>query len=509
MLPSLADNVKVGNSLISGSEENLRGVFGDDWKEKRPFNWGEQFEAIMGQGGFDIIIGNPPYLTEARGNKELFRELRQVPILQPYYEKNMDIFNYFVEIGLDLLKEGGLLGFIIPSYWQNRTGANKLRSKIVSESNILRLIDFGDLKVFSQALGHHSSIIILEKVVQSELTDGLKYLRVSSEDQQDSKTTFNNTVSLLAGDRVVQGNYELSANKLLVQVGEINALSAIKRKAHCFLNKETVIRGVDTSPSNHLGQGVFVLRDSEFGEMRKQLSGKELEFFKPFYRAQQVDRYTYESVNHFWLLYTDRRRKALVESEPDSYENIVAHLEGYRDVITSDNKPYGLHRPKKEENFLETNKLVFVRKTPYPKFSIVPQPYFFDESMYLILCGQDDVARYLLGILNSKVAHYWYRRHKRQGNQLQIDKEIILTLPIRKVDVTNDHEKSIRDSIIFKVDTMITFQARFSEIKGLAIAESNDLQLDISRADAEIDDLVFELYGLSEAEKRLVEEETA
>ena len=59
-LPTLADNIRCGNSLISGTQEELEPYFGDGWQKKNPFNWNKELPDIMQNGGFDVVIGNPP-----------------------------------------------------------------------------------------------------------------------------------------------------------------------------------------------------------------------------------------------------------------------------------------------------------------------------------------------------------------------------------------------------------------------------------------------------------------
>jgi adenine-specific DNA-methyltransferase len=110
---------------------------------------------------------------------------------------------------------------------------------------------------------------------------------------------------------------------------------------------------------------------------------------------------------------------------------LVAHLKSFAAHITSDNAPFGLHRPKALNVFENRRKIVMVRKTPYPKFALVPDQCFVDEGCYILLPLQTGpTEEFFCGVFNSSIAHFWFRMHKTQGGQLQIDKEILLSLPI-------------------------------------------------------------------------------
>ena len=139
----LNENIKVGNSLISGSEQELRHYFGDNWRDKRPFNWEEEFPQIIKNGGFDIVIGNPPwvslkgkfgvdgisggeisYLTEKYGGDT--------------YRPNM--VEYFIKRSLALLKGGGFHSFVIPDRVFYNLQFEDLRKQILGTCNIHLLV---------------------------------------------------------------------------------------------------------------------------------------------------------------------------------------------------------------------------------------------------------------------------------------------------------------------------------------------------------------------------------
>jgi type I restriction-modification system DNA methylase subunit len=108
-LPPLTDNIKRGNSLISGTEKELKPYFGKDWKEKSPFCWEDEFKDIMTGGGFDVVVGNPPYVRIQSLPKE------DADYFRSHYDSafgSFDIYVLFIEKAIRLLKTSGHLGFI-------------------------------------------------------------------------------------------------------------------------------------------------------------------------------------------------------------------------------------------------------------------------------------------------------------------------------------------------------------------------------------------------------------
>ncbi len=113
-------------------------------------------------GGFDIVIGNPPYIGES-GHKEIFRPISKTQFGKKYYQGKMDYFYFFFNKGIDLLKDGGELALITTNYFPTASGAKRLRNDFKERTYIRKFINFNEVKVFESALGQHNMITILTK----------------------------------------------------------------------------------------------------------------------------------------------------------------------------------------------------------------------------------------------------------------------------------------------------------------------------------------------------------
>ncbi|TXT56159.1 MAG: Eco57I restriction-modification methylase [Promethearchaeota archaeon] len=115
---------------------------------------------------YDLIIGNPPYLGQ-NYNAELFQDYcKRFPICKKYFVGNMDLFYYWIHLGIEKLKPGGFLSYITTNYWlskSQKTGIKYLKPHILKETFLLQYIDLSQLSIFNKATGQHNCIFVLQK----------------------------------------------------------------------------------------------------------------------------------------------------------------------------------------------------------------------------------------------------------------------------------------------------------------------------------------------------------
>ncbi|MEN6551811.1 MAG: N-6 DNA methylase, partial [Methanobacterium sp.] len=155
-LPDLQRNIKCGNSLID-----------DPNYTDKPFNWEEEFQEIFKEGGFDVIIGNPPYVNIYKISKNK----NDVKYFQEKYEtayKKFDLYVLFTEKSLKILKNNGIMGYIIPDKFTNQPYGLKLRKFILNKSLINEIVDLTKFKIFQDAV-NTPIILILKKEINKEV----------------------------------------------------------------------------------------------------------------------------------------------------------------------------------------------------------------------------------------------------------------------------------------------------------------------------------------------------
>lgn len=170
----------------------------------------------------------------------------------------------------------------------------------------------------------------------------------------------------------------------------------------------------------------------------------------------------------------------------EPYPNLKRHLDKFKDVITSDNKPYGLHRAR-EEKIFKGESIIAQRKCPSrPSFTYTDFDCYVSATFYVIQTSRINM-KYLTGLLNSKLIEYWLRnKGKMQGNNFQIDKEPLLAIPLINAD------EKITKQIESIVDAILS-------------AKKNNPAADTANLEQQIDHLVNRLYDLTDEEISIVE----
>ncbi|MBU1355093.1 MAG: N-6 DNA methylase [Candidatus Edwardsbacteria bacterium] len=495
-LPSLQHNLSSGNSLISEGDPKYK-----------PFNFETEFKEVSAHGGFDVIIGNPPYIKEYT-NRSAFDAVHD----NPYYQGKMDIWTLFACRAIDLLKDGGYFSFIAPNNWLTNAGARIFRNKILTEGQITKFIDFGDFKVFKDA-GIQTMIFVFQKgkpkkryqtcyakIVDKNIGEGAVNLLLQSNLKAGNSgiTKFNATI-----------NPRQLIDKNIVFSNQTNdeILNKIEAKKNFELTEKEVAQGI-VYPQDFLnkanqiklganfivGEGIFGLTNKEKENLH--LTKEEKSLIRPYFTTEQLGRYYSNPQNTLWLIYTDSKFKNPHEMKP--YPNIKAHLDKFKGVITSDNKPYGLHRSRDEKFFVGVKIIVQRKCTNRPIFTYTDFDCYVSATFYVIKTIRLNQI-YLTGLLNSSLMKYWLKnKGKMQGSNYQIDKEPLLNLPLIKPD-----EKA-QEKIALSVDKIMKLYQDYRKTSANT-DKWHALKNDIEKLDHEIDHAVYKLYGLTDEEIKAIE----
>ncbi|GAA8493072.1 class I SAM-dependent DNA methyltransferase [Helicobacter pylori] len=470
----------------------------ENLKNSKTLEWRFEFPEVLDDEGdflgFDCIIGNPPYIKEG-GNKELFASTKRLRT----YQGKMDIWYHFVGIGLEILKQNRVLSFIATNNWTTNAGAEKLRNILLRETQFISLIDFGDYRVFESA--DIQTMIMCFKKIISPNQYFFDYRKIIAKKPSDT-----NRITLLQR-KECEGNLYLNAkiekknliNKTLFFSHFDSIFNTILKNAILFLNKKEITNGIhphydrinkkiNEKFSNQFfnGEGIFVLSEAEKNNLK--LSQKEMKLLKPSYETAEIMKYLTLSQNQHWIIYTDSSFKN--PKSMDDYPNLKKHLDRFKEVITSDNKPYGLHRARDERFFTGNPRIIVLRKcAKEPIFSYVNFDCYVSATFYIIKTKRFD-SKFLVGLLNSLLIRFWLKhRGKVQGNNYQIDKEPLMNIPLIKITKSN---KPTADKIIVLVDKILKVKEK-------------DPKANTQQLEKEIDALVYQLYNLTDEEIKTIE----
>jgi type I restriction-modification system DNA methylase subunit len=515
--PNIAQHIRIGNSIISHTADELLQKFTDEelkkllgkkwreaWEQKHPFKYHEAFKEVIESGGFDVVVGNPPY-NNMRDPELQIEQAYCERFQDDIYRGNSDILYYFVKGGLSILRQGGLLGLIVARYFLQSEEADRIRDYILTHSKIRCIVDTRNVQVFGR-VNVLTSIIILER-------DGsLKEAKVGSRIRVvNVKNTFKGTLEQLF-ERIGQHLEEEEMSDDWMEIFQVeqseltdkpwtleppiveNLLEKIRTSCWQLESPETCTVGVgydtelnDAKLDTELDKkeapkhGVFILTEREAAELdlEKRLLVKMVKSF-------QIQRYAL--VDQGYLLLNTN-----AETNIGRYPNTKKHLTRFRKQLEErDAMPrcgwFGVGLPKNRELFQDNPTKIMVPKyATGNKFAYDDgEGYYCISDAYVIVRSSESKIdlRYILAILNSRMMEFYHKKVsklKREG-YYEYFAEQLRRLPIKKIDLKRKEEKAVHDKLTVLVSRIVDAKKRLLSIEKafaecLALYPSNEARL--------------------------------
>jgi adenine-specific DNA-methyltransferase len=404
-----------------------------------PLDWPATFPEIAARGGFDIVLANPPYVRE-RQAKSMFRELARTPLGEKYSEGRMDLWYYFLHRGLDLARPGGLLAYLVPSFWLGGTGAQKVRARLRDETSVVEVALFERWPIFPEVFGRHLLLLARKLPWTSERVRRLTpvgqppRLRASKTDECWLPNTWRE--ELIPTDTLFAEVHK-KPEQSPVCVG-----AAFEVRQGIAENPPRITRPLAARYDGAwpIGTGVFLLSDEELDAL--DLTDTERTYIRPYYATRSVDRYHLPDEPTDWLLYVTRHNLSDLEACP----NIKRHLSRFRPLLEQRREfrrgqlPWwAIHWPREERLFVAPRLLV-PQMGARPRAVLVDRPAYVGFSTNVIVArpetpGGNDGLAALCGLINSRAAERWFDQHaKRRGVGYDIGGLTLRALPWSATD---------------------------------------------------------------------------
>ncbi|RXR24676.1 Eco57I restriction-modification methylase domain-containing protein [Flavobacterium stagni] len=425
-LNDLNNNIKCGNSLID--DVTLAG--------EKAFNWQTEFPQVFAKGGFDVIIGNPPYVSHDRiDNKEYLK--KKYLSFSPFG----DLYIFFYELSLNIINQNGISSLITSNSFLKAEYGKPLRKLIISLTYIEQVINIENTQIFSDAT---VNTVILTFSKNKE--NNVKALVVNSEFNNLDFNEFINKNSYF----YLQTDFdELSWN--LIKPDILKTRNRIKGNNKTLEDYHTKIRlGIATGDNN-----AFIIDESKKKEFIN-LNVKNSELIKPVLRGRDIERYSYTFPNLYVLL---TKNGIDVENEyPNIYDYLNSFGEGFKKRGAKGQHWTNLRACSFFEDFKE-EKIVWIELTDVGRFSLCTDEIYLLNSAYFLIPPKEFNSKFLLSILNSKVIKFYLRQIANTsgvGTTRWIN-NYVKDFPIPKIKISE------QQNLIVKSENMILFIEDFKQ----------------------------------------------
>lgn len=409
-LHSLEANLRVGNSVISPTN-------GGDEYSPRAFDWATAFPEIMARGGFDVVIGNPPYVR-----------MEHLKPIKPYLEKHFkvasdraDLYCYFFELGVNLLRPGGRMGYISSSTFFKTGSGEALRQFLLDETTIESVIDFGDLQVFEGVTTYPATITVRRAKRTADDDARIRFLALTDTLPANLAAEFVKHGQTMPQARLGAGSWQL----------ESDALSALRAK---LSQGRKTLKEVYGSPLYGIKTGLneaFVV-DSATRDALVRDDPKSADLLKPFLEGKDLQRWRVESQG-LWIIYTPRNAVDI-----DRYPAIKAHLAKYKVALEKRATKQAWFELQQAQaayaEAMQRPKLIYTRFMDRATFAWDAQGHYVNNALNFA----NRAGLLELALLNSQLCWFWLQDvgSVMRGGYVQVHGHVLESLPIPDFGLT-------------------------------------------------------------------------
>jgi len=453
LLPDLRRNIKWGNSLIgsdffSGTE--LAALDDEELLRVKPFDWagGSGFGEIMAAGGFDAVIGNPPYgaTLDAQETEYLLANYQ----LQNY---QLDTYLLFVEKAISLARKDGLIGVIIPNTWLLILMSSDIRKYLTNNTTIVNVV-------------HYMNYVFKDATVDTQVNIFLN-------SQPHEKHEVKISIVTKSGETI---EYNVPQSVWKKREGQpINIF--FRAEFQPIVNRVNHFPKLDDIYKTTLGAKPFQTgkgkpkQTREIVRLKPYVSEEAKDAtFRPLLRGRLIHRYQNKWAENYYISFGDWLAEPRYSANYDAPQKIVIRQTGDSLIATLD-----------EAQFVVRNNLYTIVQREHVSLSL----------------------KYLLGLLNSRFFRWYYQRviNYEVGEALaEVKRGHLAQLPIRTIDFDNPDDVEMHGKMVALVDTMLDLHRQ----AGLTLVQRGVVEQRIEAVDREIDGLVYELYGLTDEEIAIV-----
>lgn len=530
-LYSLNQNIKCGNSLIS--DPAIAG--------SKAFDWQKEFPQVFEKGGFDVVIGNPPYvqLQSMGAMSDAYAKCGFET-----YNKSGDLYCLFTERGYNLLKEGGLQSFIMPNKWMLVSYGKELR-KFMAKTDLQQIINFGDVQFFDEA-----TIYVCIFVTRKSSLRGTEVLALSL----NQKTYHGDFLNEVPNHLASYPSYIFGEKEWIIQPKA--HFEILKKMQNGIALKDmpiSIYRGILTGYNDaffidEATKGRLIAEDSKSAELIKPLlRGRDLQAWRPMWGG-------------LYLIGT----LPSLQLDIDDYSAIKNYLLSFGIERLEQSGAKGSRKKSQNKWFETQDTIAYYQEFSKPKImypNMTSQfPFIYDEAGFygndktFMITAKDETVnlKFLTAILNSKLCKLWiwYNCPELQGGTREIrkvyfenfaipecaDKQPFITLADRMLSLHKDLQEkrsrflrrltenieSVKITSALQNFDLLDFAGFTAELKKQKIklslsqqdewedyfnqrrSECQELSAQIAATDSEIDQRVFDLYGLTDEERQIV-----